>query len=481
MIPQRVAVVGGGISGLAAAFFLSQARRAGTAIEEHLFEASPRLGGALRTEYIDGCVVETGADSFLTEKREAIKLCQQLGLADQLIGSQDHPRRTLILHEGKLVPLPDGFEFLVPARLLPLARTPLLSLRDKLALVSEIFTRPCPPQGEESVARFIERHFSRGLLENIVDPLLTAIYGGDSDLLSASAVLPRFVEMEQRWGSLVRGVRHATRERRRQEAKQPEERNARASIFSTLRDGLQTLVAALHAHLETDRVICGRRVVGILSLASPAHPTGYRLHLEGNAYFDTDSVVLALPAYESARLLRDLDSILANRLSEIPYSSSIILALGYEARGLKNLPPAFGFLVPQKEKHRLLACTFVGHKFRSRVPSDRVVLRCFLGGARDEAVLELSDAEVAAVVQRDLRLILGIAADPVFLRVYRWPKAMAQYTVGHLERLRAIRSRLGRHCGLLLCGNAYGGIGIPDCIRSAKMAAEECLGQRRGE
>lgn len=481
MTPKRIAVVGGGISGLAAAFHLSEARRQGTPLEEYLIEASPRLGGALCTEQVDGCVVETGADSFLTEKRDALELCQQLGIADQVIGSQDQQRRTLILHRGKLVPLPEGFEFLVPTRLLAVARTPLLSLRDKLALAAEVFARPPERQTDESVASFVQRHFGSSLLENIVDPLLTGVYGGDSHLLSAAAVLPRFVELEQKWGSLVRGMRHAARERRQQGNRQPGGGNARLPIFSALRGGLGSLVAALQERLDDNRVVCGRPLLRIARLAGPTGVGSYRLTFEGNHSFVADAVVLALPAYESARLLHSLDSKLAERLSEIPYSSSLILALGYDAAALKGLPTGFGFLVPRKEKRRLIACTFVGQKFAGRVPPNRVLLRCFLGGVRDEAVLELSDAEVAATVKQELQSILGITAEPLFLRVYRWRKALAQYTVGHQERLSAIQRHLTSHRGLYLCGNAYQGIGVPDCIRSGKQATEACLRQLQGE
>lgn len=468
MTPRRIAVVGGGISGLAAAFTLAEARRAGAPIEEYLVEGSTRLGGAICTERIEGCVVETGADSFLTEKSKAIELCHQLGLTDQLIGSEDTQRRTWILHQGRLVPLPEGFEFMVPTRLWAVARSPLLTLRDKLALAAEVVRRPPPPAGDESVARFIERHFSRGLLETVVDPLLTAVYGGDSEQLSAAAVLPRFVEMERRWGSLVRGVRQTTRQRKNH----GEGRSVRPPLFSSLRDGLETLVQALSARLDSSRVFTGRPVVG---LARTGNGGAYRVAFAGSDSLNADALVLALPAHESARLVHGLDAALADRLAEIPYSSSMIVALSYEARSLPRLPSGFGFLVPPKERRRLLACTFVGQKFRSRVPASRVLLRCFLGGMRDEAVLELSDAEAATTVRRELAAILGISAEPQFLKVYRWPKALAQYTVGHQERLQAIQARLGRHRGLSLCGNAYQGIGIPDCLRSGRAAAEECL------
>lgn len=465
MTPRRIVVVGGGISGLAAAYFLSQARRQGAPIEEYLLEGSPRLGGALCSERVEGCLVEAGADSFLTEKREAIELCKELGLGDRLVGSNDQQRRTLILHRGRLVPLPEGFEFLVPTRLWAVARTPLLSLADKLALVTEPFRRLRASQADESVARFLEGHFSRGLVETIADPLLAGIYGGDADSLSAAAVLSRFVEMEKRHGSLVRGMQAAVRQREANSAA-----SERPPLFTTLRDGVQALAESLQQRLEPRRVFCGCRVAALETAEG-----GYRLVLDGKEALAAGVVILALPAYEAARLLRQLDGVLGTRLEEIPYSSSMIVALGYAASAACGLPRGFGFLVPRKEGRRLLACTFVGQKFPQRVPPERVLLRCFLGGVRDEEVLELTDAAATDLVRGELKAILGLAGEPLFARVYRWRRAMAQYTVGHQERLRAMGARLAERRGLFLCGNAYEGIGVPDCIRSARIAVEACL------
>ena len=469
MTPRRIVVLGGGISGLSAAYYLADARRAGVPVDYQLLEASARLGGALRTERLDGCIVEAGGDSMLTEKREALELCERLGLGGQLVGSLDAGRRTWLLHRGRLVALPEGFELLVPTRLWAVARTPLLSLADKLALATEMFRSFAPPQEDESVARFVERHFSRGLLEKIVDPLLAAIYGGDVEQLSAAAALPWLATLERQHGSLVRGARALAAKRRRTPGPP-------GSVFTTLRDGMETLVEALRARLEPSRVSCGRRAVELART-----PEGYRIAFEGGQSEKADAAVLALPAYESAKLLRPLDAALATALEGIPYSSSLIVALAYKQQEVGELPGGFGFLVPAKEQRRLVACTFVNQKYPGRAPGGTVLLRCFLGGMRDAAALELSDAETLAIVRRELKEILGITAEPLFGRVYRWPRALAQYTVGHAERLETIRQRLAGHRGLFLCGNAYEGIGIPDCIRSGRTAAEECLKQLGGE
>ncbi|HXE74199.1 MAG TPA: protoporphyrinogen oxidase [Candidatus Xenobia bacterium] len=460
MSAKRIVVIGGGISGLAAACDLSKARRAGGSLEEYLVEASPRLGGAILTEQVRGCIVEAGADSFLTEKREAAQLCEELGLGSDLIGSNDSQRKTYILHRGRLEALPEGLEFFLPVRVGSILGTSLLSWRDKLAAALETFQRP-RSRPDESVASFVERHFSRGLLENIVDPLLNAVYGGDPAQLSARAVLPRMVEMEARYGSLTRAMR---------KRKRPTGDGARPPLFTTLRSGLATLVSALEAQLDPTRVFRGKHVTGLEKSA-----TGYRLRLGSTEALEAEGVILALPAHESARLLRPLDPILAESLNGIPYSSSLIVAVGYDAAQVRRLPQGFGLLVPRKEPTRLCACTFLDQKFPQRAPPGRLLLRCFYGGTRDEGAVSLSDADVQQVVRADLRTILGITAEPLFVKVYRWPKAIAQYTVGHLERVAVIRARLAQHSGVFLAGNALDGIGVSDCIASGRVAARAAV------
>ena len=466
---HRVAVVGGGASGLSAAFHLAEAKRSGAPVEEYLFEASPRLGGAMRTEIVEGCLVEAGADSFLTEKREALDFCRKLGIGNHVIGSEDHQRKTWIVLDGDLVPMPDGLEFIVPAQILPLAFSPLFSWPDKFQVLSEPFQMHSPLEEDESVAAFVERHFGRRLVEVLVDPMLNGIYGADTRQLSVRAVLPRLVQMEQQWGSLLLGMVDA---RRRRMAVASNSRS-RQSIFSALQGGFRELVETVKGKFASERVFLNQPVQAVEPLGS-----GYRLRFEGRNPMEFDSVVLALPAWQSGGLIRDFDQTLAGNLGEIPYASSLIVALVYNKEDLAELPPGFGVLVPRREGRRLRALTFVGQKFSHRVPDDKILLRCFLGGASDEEILALSDAEVVELVRRELGMILGprvSQAEPAGYRVFRWERAMAQYSVGHLDRVEAIQSRLKAHSGLFLAGNAYGGFGIPDCLRSGREAAEDCL------
>jgi len=479
---RRIAVLGGGISGLTAAYTLARARQAGAPIEELLIEAKERLGGVIRTEHIEGFVIEAGPDSFLAEKPEAAALARELGLGDSLLGSNDRERRTYILHHGRLVPLPDGLMLLVPTRLWPMVTTPLLPLRSKLAMAAEWFASPPSDLevADESVASFVTRHFGRAMLENIADPLLAGVYGGDSGRLSVRSILPRFWEMERKHGSLTRATLQAMRRRREALTNGSEVGTGPRSspggalpLFMTLKGGLAQLTDTLIGHLEQSHISLGRRVLGI----DPVSEGGarYALRCDDGAAHKFDAVVLALPTHEACRLLTAVNPALARLLGEIPYSSSMTVSLGYEAGTAAQLPPGFGFLVPRKEKRRMLACTFVHGKFKHRAPEGKALLRCFLGGSRDPEVLKLSDDEVVPMVRQEIREILGFTAEPRFARVHRWPSSMAQYVVGHAERVSAIQTELEKHPGLYLAGNAYSGIGISDCIRTGRAAAERAL------
>ena len=493
---KRVAVLGGGITGLAAAYTLACARRSGAPVEELLIEGRDRLGGVIRTERLEGFVIEAGPDSFLAEKPEAAALARELGLGDSLIGSNDKQRRTYILHRGRLVPLPDGLLFLVPTRLWPMVTTSLLPLSSKLALAAELFTTPPAsiPDSDESVASFVRRHFGDAMLENVADPLLAGVYGGDSGALSVRSVLPRFWEMERKHGSLTRTTLRAMRQRRKARAnssgtEQPDSAGTGTAprgalpLFMTLKDGLEQLTAKLAQHLDKTRVHLGRRVAGIeLAQGGPGGAADkcsrrYEIFCEGGPAFDADAIILAMPTHECSRLLSPLHPTLGGLLGQIPYSSSMTVSLGYAEGTIGHLPPGFGYLVPRQENRRMLACTFVHRKFNHRAPEGKALLRCFLGGSRDPEALNLPDEEVVSLVREELKEILSFSFDPLFCRIHRWPASMAQYPVGHAERIRRIRSQLEDLPGIYLAGNAYSGIGISDCIRTGKAAAQNAMGR----
>ncbi len=468
---KRVAIVGGGISGLSAAFYLERARRQGTPVEYTLFESAARLGGVMWSERAEGCLIEAGPDSFLTEKPWANTLCRDLGIEDQIVGSNDDARKTFILVNGRLVPLPDGLMFMVPTKLLPTVFTPLFSWGTKLKMAGELLARPRPPDGDESAADFVARHYGDEVVDRLADPLLSGVYGGDADSLSVRAVLPRFVEMEARYGSLSRGMLKARSRMKAALAQAPRSERRGKALFSSIRDGMQQLVDAVSAQLSPRAI---RLSTPLRGLALQGRE--WLALKEGGGAEPFDHVIAATPAYTAAALLREADRRLAAILEEIPYSSSVTVALGYDAAQFAGEPEGFGFLVPWSEKKRLRACTYVHNKFPHRAPPERRLLRVFLGGTRDKEVLSLSDPEILSTVTRELQQIIGLDAQPRFSRVYRWNRAMAQYAVGHLERVAAIE-RLRRELpGLSLAGNAYKGIGVPDCVRTGMDAAGDVLG-----
>ncbi len=454
MTPRAV-IVGGGITGLSAAYYLNKA-----GIPSLLIERRPRLGGVVTTEVVDDCIIEGGPDSFLAAKPWALELIRELGLADEVIGSNDHLRVTYVLRRGRLVPLPDGLMMMIPTRIAPMIATPLLGWGTKFRMLFELFRRPGRTSpGDRSVADFVRDHYGQEAVDYLAEPLLAGVYGGDPRRLSVASVLPRFVELERRYGSLTRGVLAAMKKARAEAAGKP--------LFQTLKGGLGRLTEAI------ERAIAGAcEPVHAQAEALDRGQSGWRVRA-GGQWIAAEALVLACPAYEAAALLRNTAPGLARELESIPYSSSMTVALGYERAGFSHHLGGFGFLVPARERKRLVACTWVGTKFPYRVSDSRVLLRCFLGGAEDAAVLEEPDETVIAMVREELRRIMGVTETPVFARIHRWPRSMAQYTVGHGERVKRIEQETAKLQGLHLAGNAYHGIGIPDCIRTGKQAAEE--------
>jgi protoporphyrinogen/coproporphyrinogen III oxidase len=475
---MRIAIIGGGNAGLAAAYELEKARAAGARVEYTLFEERPQLGGSLVSEIVSGAVLERGPDSFLTEKPAAAELCRELGLGDQLIPSNDAARKTYIVVRNRLVALPDGLMFLVPTKLIPTALTPLFSLGTKIRMGLELLHPPRPAAGDESVAALVERHFGREAVNRLADPLLSGIYGGDATKRSAQTVLARMVEMERQYGSLTRGMLAAHRKMKaaaKNSSKTPNRGAAARPIFTALRGGMQQLVDALVARLDPASVRTGTPVQAIAKTDDGWSVTA------GSAREEYDGLIMAAPAWVAAPLLATVDAVLASDLSGIPYSSSITINLIYDEAKIGALPQGFGFLVPAVEGRSMLACTFVHRKFLGRTPPGKAVLRAFLGGMNNEALLDAPDDELVTVVRRELSEILGAktfssAVEPEHTQVSRWRRAMAQYAVGHKERVERIRTRVAALSSLRLVGNAYDGIGVSDCIRLGRQAARELTG-----
>jgi protoporphyrinogen/coproporphyrinogen III oxidase len=445
----RVVIIGGGISGLSTAYYLAK-----DGIPSTILDSRPRLGGVIRTERVEGCLVEAGPDSFLAAKPAGMDLIRDVGLADQVIGSNDHLRVTFVRKNGRLVPLPDGLMMMVPTRILPLLTTRLLSWGTKVRMGMELLRAPGAPAEDESVADFVREHYGQEAVDYLAEPLLSGIYGGDPAQLSVTSVLPRFVELAGKYGSLTRGVL-ASRAKMKHTGPP-------APLFRTLKGGLGQLVDTVVAATGDSMNFLAARAEAL-----ERTETGFRVRAGGD-WLEAGHVVLACEAHSGARLTPGLDGRLSELLATVNYSSSTIVMLGFDAAEFVPPPVGFGFLVPRTERRRLTACTWVGTKFSYRVPDGKIVARCFLAGAEGGPE---SDESVIAAVTAELQEIAGFTARPKFSRVFRWPSAMAQYPVGHPRRVQEIRARVDSIDGFAVAGNAYDGIGVPDCIRLGKAAA----------
>ena len=466
----RVAIIGGGISGLTTAFYLEQERRRGAPVDFVVLESAPRFGGAIQTERVDGFVLEAGPDSFLSSKPWARELCDDLRLSSHLIGSRDSERKTYILLDGVLEPIPFGMQMMVPTKIGPVITSRLFSRSTKWAMLREYFSppEPLPADDDESVASFVSRHFNSEVVDRLADPLLAGIYGGDASLLSARATLPQMVDSECRYQSLVRGALKMRKETPHSKEPPP--------LFTSMKDGMQRIVEAITRQLPRETLRCACRVDALRTRGE-----GWQITSAGVTE-DFDQVILALPAHVCAKLMSEVRG--AERVTEIlgefSYSSAVVVSLAYKCSEIA-LPPGFGFLVPREEGKRMMACTFVHNKFENRVPEGAALLRVFLGGSRDAEILDLGDNEIIEIVRRELRDILKLTGEPQLARVFKWHKSMAQYEVGHLLRVARLEMHLQRFPGLHLSGNAYHGIGIPDCVRMGRSAADAIMRRMRAQ
>jgi oxygen-dependent protoporphyrinogen oxidase len=468
----KLAVVGGGVAGLAAAHrAVELARERGRRVELALFEAGDRLGGTIQTDRYEGFLVECGPDSFLSEKPWALELCKRLGIEDRLVRTDDRFRRTFVAFRGRLHPLPEGFQLLAPTQLGPFVRSRLFSWPGKLRMAMDLVL-PRGGDPDESLGRFVSRRLGKEALERVAQPLVAGIYTADPDTLSLAATMPRFLELERRERSLILGL---WRGARRAPAEAAGASGARWSLFVTLADGMEELIRALAVRLPSDVVRLKARVTDVAREGS-----GWRLGLRDGSTATADAVIIATESHQAGRMLRYADPGLAHLLDGIPYASSATVTLGWRRSDIPHPLDGFGFVVPQVERRPIIACTFSSVKYPGRAPDGFALLRVFVGGASNESILDGDDETLTRVARGELSQLLGVTAPPLFSRVSRYPKAMPQYHVGHLVRVDAIEGCLRAHPGLALVGGAYRGVGIADCVRSGEDAAVRLIEQASG-
>lgn len=449
---MKVVVIGGGIAGLAAA------RRLETLIPEVeiiLVERTERLGGKVLTERIHGFVVEGGADSFLSRKERGVGLCEELGIAEELIGRRPENARSFVRRGAELHPLPEGLTGMIPTNLDALDRSALLSSEGRERLAAEADVPPAPPGEDESIASFVSRRLGREAYERLVEPLMTGIYGGDGEQLSLEATFPNLRRLELEHGSLIRGL-----------LTQSAEKVSSYPPFVSLRGGMDTLVTSLVVGLERTRILTGRTAATL-----HRHAGTYEVELDRGETLDADGVVIAVPAFAAAELLAEIDAGLAAAHGEIPYASSAIVTLGYRSEDVPHSLDGYGYVVPRVEESDVLACTWTSSKWEGRAPDGEVLIRAYAGRFGRHDVTRLETDDLIAFAREEAR-ILGIEVEPLLVRIHRWPFGMPQYVLGHPERLERIEAALADHPGLAVAGAAYRGVGIPDCIRSGEEAAQ---------
>ncbi len=473
-VQRHVVIIGGGISGLSAAWYLQQqAQNSGPAISYTILESSDRWGGKILTEQVDGFtevpfVVEAGPDSFLTQKPWALQLARELGLAERLLGTNDRMRNVYVLHRGKPLKLPDGVLLIVPTKFMPFALSPLISPLGKLRMGLDLFIPAKRDDQDETLAEFVCRRLGNEALDKIAEPLMSGIYNAEADRQSILATFPRFRQLEREHGSLIRGMLASRRQHPPGASQQSHA--AKISMFMSLEGGTQELVDALVDHLRGDLRL--RAPVSAVELT----PEGsYRVTTSGHETLYADAILLTTAAYVAADLIRPLAPAAAGKLASIRYVSTGTISMAFHAADIKRPLYGFGLVVPKSEQRPINAITISSTKFNHRAPDDYVLLRVFFGGSRSPESMTYDDDQLLSVVRRELRDILGIESAPLFHRIYRWHQANPQYDVNHLERIAEIEAALPS--GVYATGSAFRGVGMPDCVHQAQQTANKIVEQ----
>jgi protoporphyrinogen/coproporphyrinogen III oxidase len=458
---SRIVVIGGGISGLAAAHRLLELS---PTAQVTLVEASSRLGGTIRTDERDGFLLERGPDSFISEKPEAVALAKRLGLESRLMETNAKYRRSFIVRNGRLRPVPEGFQLMAPSRIWPFLTTDIFSFGGKVRMAADLILPRRTTNGvsDESLSSFVRRRLGREALERMAQPMVGGIYTADPETLSLRATLPRFLDMEREHRSLILAMLRKVRS-------QSGTSGARYSLFLSFDRGMEVLVQAL------TKAIAGCKVQLNTRVAAVEKHRGWKIKTDKDEVIEADAICLAVPAYVAAELLSNVNQSIADKLNNIKYASTATINLAYRRAAIQHPLDGFGFVVPFIEKQSLIACSFSSVKFAGRAPDDHVLLRAFVGGALQSEMFELDNAAMLARVEKDLNELLGITEPPLFTEVSKWKNSMPQYEVGHLDRIEAIETKLAQLPNLTLAGNAYHGAGIPDCIRSGETAAENII------
>lgn len=470
---KRILVLGGGITGLTTAYYLQkQLKKQDSPYSVTVLEQSNHWGGKINTERVDGFVIERGPDSFLGRKQAIIDLSLELGLEGEFVGTNPAARKNFIFHDKKLHLMPPGLILGVPTQMGPFVQTGLISPLGKLRAAMDLFIPAKKDQSDESLGAFLQRRLGRAVAENIAEPLLSGIYAGDTSVLSLKATFPQFMQIEQKYGSLIKGMMLSRKPGATPgtgaspSSKVPD--IAKKSMFLSYRKGLLTLVERL-VHVLTELGVELQLNQTVQKVVRDKDQ--YHVQTARGKQWTADALVFATPAYVTRQLLEDVKG--AEKLADIPYVSVANVALAFDKKTINHPLDASGFVIPRNEGRKITACTWTSSKWLHTSPEDKVLLRCYVGHSRNQSMVEHSDEELLADVLGEVKDIMGITAKPNFYRVTRWRKAMPQYLVGHLDRLQQIRALLEKERpGIYIAGAGFQGVGIPDCIQQGKDTAK---------
>ncbi len=462
-------VIGGGITGLAAAYCLRrEAKKRCIPLEITLLEASNKVGGVIQTEHRDGFIIEHGPDAFITTKPWAKTLCEELFITDKLIGTNPKIRRSFVVRNGKLLPVPEGFYMMAPGSFGPFIKSPIFSLPGKFRIALDLFIPRRSETGDESVADFVRRRLGKQAFERIAQPMIGGIYTSDAENLSLNATFPRFLEMEREHGSIIKAL--LTQKRKAAETSR-DTSGPRYSLFQSFIAGMQTLIDTLTEQLS-DYIRFQNCVVKIEKKKSGK---SWEVYLDGGEVLETDLVCIALPAHQTAKLISVVSPSLADKLSAIPYKSSVTINMAFRREDVMHPLNGMGFVVPITEGMNIVGCSFSSVKFENRAPTDHVLLRAFVGENANTVNEEMNNTKLVNTVLKEVSDLLGIRKEPIFSVVGEHSYAMAQYIVGHKTVISEIDELVENFPRLALAGNAYHGIGVPDCINSGQQAALKLL------
>ncbi len=467
----HVTIIGGGIAGLATAFYLQQkSQAANISLNYTLIDSSSRFGGKIITEFTDDFIIEGGPDSFVTLKPGGTQLCQDLELEDSIIPTNDDRRNVFVLKKGKLIPFPSGYRLTIPTEFMPFALSPLISPLGKLRMGLDLFIPRRKETGDESLASFIKRRLGNEALDKIAGPIMAGIYVADPEKLSLQSTFPQFSAMEQHYGSLIMAMQKAKKKR----PPSPNSNQKPKAMFTSLQGGMTELVKTLLKQLTGDLQL--NTQVTALNYQAPGFEVGCNTP-NGPQTLPTDAVVLAIPAFTTATLLEAIEPQLAELCKAIRYTSTATVSLGYRRADIVGQHDfdGFGFVIPKSENRKILACTWTSTKFNHRAPDDSVLLRAFVGGDAHGNLINLPDDELISLMKDEVSQTMGVTAEPIVCKIFRWANGNPQYDVGHLDRVSQIETLSEGIQGLYLTGSAFRGIGIPDCVQNAQTTVDKIL------